>query len=266
MQKISFFQHQQSHKPPPVLHALYNQRTGQLDSKTNDCYNYSVSSIVSRTVQLRRGKKQSNEGPNSATADKIIQAAINLFAVKGFKGSSIRDIALESGMSLYNIYYYFENKDGLLLAILKSASQPLIQSLRDVSELDIDPLERFELLVKTHVDRVRIHMKEARIFFLDEDHLTQEARQLSQTFQNDILDIYKKQLQILKELGHLDYEHVAIVALNILGVINWSLRWYRSDGPLFFTDLCKEIVRFALHGALHNISPAVNEKSGPTSP
>ena len=51
--------------------------------------------------------------------DKIIRVAIDLFSAKGFKGTSIRDIASAMGMSISNIYHYFGNKEGLWLAILE---------------------------------------------------------------------------------------------------------------------------------------------------
>ena len=55
----------------------------------------------------------------SETSQKIVDVAINLFASKGFKGTSIRDIANAADTTVSNIYYYFGNKEGLLFAILK---------------------------------------------------------------------------------------------------------------------------------------------------
>ena len=74
--------------------------------------------------------------------DMIIRVAIDLFSAKGFKGTSIRDIAHAMGMSISNIYHYFGNKDGLLLAILERSSKGLVESLHEISEMDMDPLTR----------------------------------------------------------------------------------------------------------------------------
>ncbi len=202
---------------------------------------------------LKHGKKNEQGLPGtSSSADKIIEAAISLFSANGYNGTSIRDIARMTGMSLYNIYYYFGNKDGLLLAIMRRSSEHLLDTLRQVSELDMDPLDRFKLLVKTHFDMANVHMKEVRIFFLDEGHLSPEGHYLSRQFQRDILEIYRNQVQNLKELGYVKYEHITILIFNILGMINWHLRWYRPEGPLSLEDLVKETVRLILHGALHD--------------
>ena len=38
-------------------------------------------------------------------------------------------------------------------------------------------------------------------------------------------------------------------AFNLLGVINWHLRWYRPDGPLSEEAVHQEIVDFIMRGA-----------------
>ncbi|KIY23637.1 forespore capture DNA-binding protein RefZ [Mesobacillus subterraneus] len=44
----------------------------------------------------------------------IMDAAIYLFNTKGFKGTSVRDIAARANVNAANISYYFQNKNGLL--------------------------------------------------------------------------------------------------------------------------------------------------------
>ncbi len=52
------------------------------------------------------------------TKNKILKTAIKLFSEKGFDGTSVSNIAEECGVNKPLIYYYFENKDGLLNHIL----------------------------------------------------------------------------------------------------------------------------------------------------
>jgi len=193
-------------------------------------------------------KKLPNQ--NSDTAQKLIEVAIELFSTTGFIGTSIRDIAKATGMSISNIYYYFGNKDGLLLAILEHSSMHLLDSLRVVSKLEMETLERFKLLVRTHLQLVKLHKRESKIFFLDKEHLSPEGNKANIKFQLDILNIYRKELEILKEKGYINYQHLTVLAFNILGVINWHLRWYNPSGPLSLDELTEEIMTFILRGIL----------------
>jgi AcrR family transcriptional regulator len=184
------------------------------------------------------------------TREQVIKAAIDLFSTKGFNGTSIRAIANAMGMSISNIYHYFVNKEGLMLAILEQSSKRLLETLHQVSEKEMDPLDRFKLLIETHVRLSEMFSKESKIFFLDEDHLSPEGNEKNRQNQREILNIYLKELQTLKELGYLSSRNLVVLAFNILGVINWQLKWYRPGGPLSMDIVANEIVSFVMHGLL----------------
>lgn len=184
--------------------------------------------------------------------EKVLQVAIELFSAKGFKGTSIRDIAQTMNMSISNIYHYFGSKEGLLLAILEHSSGRLIDELRKISEIDMDPLDRFKLLIKTHIELSESYKKEIKIFFLDEEHLSAQGEEINNQIQRDILEIYCNVLGALNESVYLDCKSITIMAFNVLGTINWYLRWYRANGPLSAEDVTKEVVSFILYGVLGN--------------
>lgn len=184
------------------------------------------------------------------TREQVIKAAIDLFSTKGFNGTSIRAIASAMGMSISNIYHYFVNKEGLMLAILEQSSKRLLETLHQVSEKEMDPLDRFKLLIETHVRLSEMFSKESKIFYIDEDHLSPEGNEKNRQNQREILNIYLKELQTLKELGYLSSRNLVVLAFNILGVINWQLKWYRPGGPLSMDNVANEIVSFVIHGLL----------------
>ena len=184
------------------------------------------------------------------TKEQVIKAAIDLFSTKGFNGTSIRAIANAMGMSISNIYHYFGNKEGLILAILEQSSKRLLETLRQVSKQDMDPLDRLKLLIESHVRLSDVFRKESKIFFIDEDHLSPEGNENNRQNQREILNIYLKELQTLKELGYLESQNLMVLAFNILGVINWQLKWHRPEGPLSMDEVSKEIVSFVMYGLL----------------
>ena len=137
-----------------------------------------------------------------------------------------------------------------MLAILEQSSKRLLETLRQVSKKDMDPLDRLKLLIESHVRLSEVFRKESKIFFIDEDHLSPEGNENNRQNQREILNIYLKELQTLKELGYLESQNLMVLAFNILGVINWQLKWYRPEGPLSMDDVSKEIVSFVMHGLL----------------
>jgi AcrR family transcriptional regulator len=177
----------------------------------------------------------------SETSQKIVDVAINLFASKGFKGTSIRDIAKTADTTVSNIYYYFGNKEGLLLAILKHSTRRIVDELRQVTESDLEPVERFKLLVRTHFYLlIDVYRKESKILFLDEEHLVR----VSKDFQMEILNMYRMELQNLKSSGYINYSNFTILAFHIIGVINWHLRWHKPDGRMSLEQIYGEMSTF----------------------
>jgi len=197
------------------------------------------------------------------TKEQVIKAAIDLFSTKGFNGTSIRAIANAMGMSISNIYHYFGNKEGLILAILEQSSKRLLETLRQVSKQDMDPLDRLKLLIESHVRLSEVFRKESKIFFIDEDHLSPEGNENNRQNQREILNIYLKELQTLKELGYLESQNLMVLAFNILGVINWQLKWHRPEGPLSMDEVSREIVSFVMHGLLGTSSKTETIFSSP---
>ncbi len=58
----------------------------------------------------------------------VLDAAVTVFAEKGFRGATIRDIAAAAGVADGTIYNLFDNKAALLRAILAGAEPPTSDS------------------------------------------------------------------------------------------------------------------------------------------
>lgn len=85
----------------------------------------------------------------------IIETAEKLFADRGFKGTSIRDIAEEADINVAMISYYFGSKEKLMEAIFEvriGTVQMRIESL--LKDDSITPLQKVNMLVDEHVERV----------------------------------------------------------------------------------------------------------------
>jgi AcrR family transcriptional regulator len=58
-----------------------------------------------------------------ARRQQIVEAATRVFAAKGFRRATTREVAQEAGVSEGTIYNYFEDKDALLIAILERLNE-----------------------------------------------------------------------------------------------------------------------------------------------
>lgn len=182
----------------------------------------------------------------SETARKVLDAAAELFATKGFEATSVRDIAAATGMTMSNIYYYYQSKEGLLVAVLEKFWRHMYEGLHGVIESDLPPLERFRLLVKTHLRLVlEEYRNRAKIAVVE------ERLRVSKQLHREALDMYRKELENLQSFGYIDKgQNVTLVAFYILGGIIWHLRWYRSSGQFSLDQITENYANFVLGGIL----------------
>lgn len=68
-----------------------------------------------------------------------MQAAIHVFARKGYPGGTVTDIAKKAGISYGLVYNYFQNKEEILLALFRERWQRFIEYIERVRKEEISP-------------------------------------------------------------------------------------------------------------------------------
>ncbi|MDY0320938.1 MAG: TetR/AcrR family transcriptional regulator [Arcobacteraceae bacterium] len=84
--------------------------------------------------------------------EQIMNAALELFALKGFYTTTIPDIANSLKMSVGNMYNYFKSKDILAKEIIKYISVYLGEKLKEINEQDISTKEKTKKIVIMYFD------------------------------------------------------------------------------------------------------------------
>jgi TetR/AcrR family transcriptional regulator len=80
--------------------------------------------------------------------ERLLETAIGLFAEKGYAGTSVREIVERAGVSKPVLYYYFQSKEGLFLAILDMAENLQKQLLSEILESEGNALDRLLILYR----------------------------------------------------------------------------------------------------------------------
>jgi TetR/AcrR family fatty acid metabolism transcriptional regulator len=79
---------------------------------------------------------------NSDKHQRILDAAIKVFAQKGFFQSKVAEIAREAGVADGTVYLYFKNKDDLLVSIFEVKMREVISRFRKSIGEQKDPRSR----------------------------------------------------------------------------------------------------------------------------
>ena len=93
----------------------------------------------------------------------ITDAAVEVFAEKGFHQARISDVAKRAGVADGTIYLYFKNKDDLLLSVFEEKMDFMLEGLGGALSGVDDPCEQVRRFARFHFEQVRTHRSAAEV-------------------------------------------------------------------------------------------------------
>jgi AcrR family transcriptional regulator len=115
---------------------------------------------MATSAQARRWAK------TGATQRRILDAATEVFATRGFSAATMADVVAGSGASIGSIYHHFGGKNELFLAIFEQMANAVdrrIETAMEQAGEDADPRRIFELHVRAYLEAMWENRRLARV-------------------------------------------------------------------------------------------------------
>lgn len=161
---------------------------------------------------------------------RLVAAAVESFAAKGFHGTTTRDIASGAGMSPAALYVHHRSKEDLLHQISRSGHGETLALVRDAVATSADPREQLLAVVHAFV----VHHAEghtwARIVnyelaALSPEHL-EEIAAIRRQIEQEMRDVVERGVAA----GVFETDDPRMTALALLSLGIDVARWYRDEG------------------------------------
>jgi AcrR family transcriptional regulator len=177
----------------------------------------------------RRSSPGRGHDPETTRRD-ILAVATSEFADKGFAGARVDEIAARTNTSKRMIYYYFEDKEGLFVAVLEEAYRQIrkIESTLDLAHLD--PQSAIRALVGFTFDYQNANEDFIRLVMVENIHRgvhlarSRAIQDLNVSVINTLRDIYdrgRREGVFRDGIDEIDL-HMTISALCFFNVANRS--------------------------------------------
>lgn len=95
--------------------------------------------------------------------EKILRAAVGLFADKSFHGTHIKEIARVSGLPKTNVYYYFPTKESIYTAVIERLIEGWDRAFEHIVP-EREPREAIAAYIRAKLEYSRRHATESRFF------------------------------------------------------------------------------------------------------
>jgi AcrR family transcriptional regulator len=170
----------------------------------------------------------------------LLDEAAHLFASKGFRETTMRDIATRAEMLPGSIYYHFPSKDDLLVAVYEEGVRRLAARI-EVADPGpgADPWARLEAVMTAHLETILDGTAYARVIIrVLPDAAPKVAARLI-----ELRDAYERLVgDVVAALPLAPGVDAKLFRLFLIGAANHAQLW-RRDGPRTPAEIAVELVR-----------------------
>jgi AcrR family transcriptional regulator len=211
-----------------------------------------------------------NPAADTSTKDKVMEAALRIFAERGYAGASVRDIAALAGVTKPVVYYHFGSKAGLYQALLDQCLDISLDALKEASQ---GPTVREKLvrfirtmltLAQSNTDRIRVVVQ---TYSTSPGQIPEEV-----SFRDRLLarfDWLKGIIQAGIDAGEIECKNADLLALSIMGQTHFLMTSMLVFGPGEhlktlppLENMAEAIVDLFFTGAKSRGHPAGNSAAG----
>ncbi len=183
--------------------------------------------------------------------DQILQAAIKVFAKKGFFNSKVSEIAREANVADGTIYLYFKNKDDILISLFEEMVGLINSRMeQELSNID-DPLEKLRVFIAQHLMLLKENKPLAEVMQIELRQSSKFMRRYVPVKFLQYLDMIGKIIEEGKEKGVIREEVIPAIAKRaIFGALDeMSLYWVLSKKPKYSLEQSiEQITTFFVDG------------------
>ncbi len=182
---------------------------------------------------------------------KIINAASELYAKKGFAATSIQEISEMAGVDLPVTYHYVKNKSEIMRMIMEDVLSTFQNSLlKEIQDLH-DPEEKLHIAIILYLRIIEKHRDKLLLIYQKSSSLDKAAKVRIMQLEVDVADIFKGIISEGIAQGTYKSLDVDLMAYNIMMLAHmWILKHWHFKHRLTldkYIDLQLSIIMNALH-------------------
>lgn len=183
------------------------------------------------------------------TRERFIEESLKLFQEKGFKATTMRDIAQRLNIEAATIYNYIDSKQALLETLLFEIADKFQNGVQHISSSSYAPVDKIKALINLNVRLTTEYPYHVSLLVSDWKHLKEPRKtdfiENRASYEDKVRGMVKEGIDI----GALRKMDPEIATFSILSAIRWLFSWYTSKQPAINPiELEKQIIDFVLKG------------------
>lgn len=193
------------------------------------------------------GRKSERTYSPEQTRDRLMQAALELFSTKSFRGTSVQEVVAAAGVTKGAFYHHFSSKEKVLALIHDEFLVRTQANQQRILETYPTAVEQLAHMVFDLVMVTLQHQRHVTIFFREwpEVSVAQRAEIAARRDrpQKIYLDVVTRGIARGEFRADLDPD---VAVFGIIGMCVWSYQWYQPGGRLSMEQIARQFTTMAL--------------------
>jgi AcrR family transcriptional regulator len=188
--------------------------------------------------------------PTKARRAELLAIAAQLFAERGLRATTVRDIADAAGILSGSLYHHFDSKESMVDEILRNFLDDLFHRYREIVAQQLGPRATLEAVVVASFEAIDEHNAAVAIYQAEARHLADQGRfgyirDRLVEFRNLWHDVLKAGVAEGTFRDDLDVE----LAYRFLRDTVWvGVSWYRPGGAITIEAIAQQYLSIVLDG------------------
>lgn len=184
------------------------------------------------------------------TRDDILEAAAQVFRQKGFHGASMQDIAKAVSLQKASLYHHVSSKQEILLALLDRALELLFERISAIAIQEIPADKKLQAMICAYLQILTENTDLSAVLLFEHRSLERKQHARHVPNRDKFESLWHDVLEEGASTKLFKCEDPALSARAILGIMNWTLTWYRPNGPLAIDQIADHYSNLLLNGLL----------------
>jgi AcrR family transcriptional regulator len=180
--------------------------------------------------------------------EQIYRAASALFSERGYRATSVRDIARELDLQGGSLYAHISSKEDVLWEIIARVAESFFDAVRPIAEAELPAPERLRAMIHAHVGVVVNELARAAVFFQDWRHLSEPRRSEVLALRDGYEALFRTVIADGVAREELAARDPRLAAIFVLTALNGIPGWFRADGERTADDIADDLAGLILDG------------------
>ena len=154
------------------------------------------------------------------TRDRLIQAALDVFASRGYHGATVDDIVAASRTSKGAFYHYFPSKQGIFLELLDQLADMMEAGVEAAIGAEQGALAKVEGALRVVLEVASAHRELARILLIEAAALGPQFEQSRLGIHRRFAGLIQRHLERAMAEGAIPRQDARVTAMAWIGAIN----------------------------------------------